>query len=257
MKFNRVYVCALAAALYVSTASAGIILEITPSIGPNGFTNANLVSPGGYLDNAVKALMASAATFGPIGTPDYYKKLIGAVKPTDVVTTNGSPTFTSWLGVASPAVPFNNEYGNQLYYGLHALGTAGTRFSLNQLVFTNNFFGNSAPPYGFAGGTFGIDLVGRQNATFFNAGNPGTDTTLVDELWFGGLGDSFVFSSACGFSCIDGYARTLPFNFATGTYTLAGTSATAIVNVVPEPATMSLCALGIAGLLFVRRKISI
>lgn len=257
MKFNRVYVCALTAALFVSTASAGIILQITPSIGPNGFTNANFISVGGYQDNAVKALQTSASTFGPAGTADYYQKLVGALTPTNVVITNGSPTFNSWLGNNAPPVPFNVEYGNMLFWGLHALGTAGTQFSLSQLTFSNNFFGVSGAPYAFAGGTFGIDLVGRNGGTFYNQGNPGTDATLVDEFWFSGLGDSFQFSAGCGYACIDAYARNNPFNYASATYVLAGTTAAATVGVVPEPATMSLCALGIAGLLFVRRKISL
>jgi hypothetical protein len=45
--------------------------------------------------------------------------------------------FNSWLGVANPSAPFNNEFGNNLYFGVQIMG--GTQsFSLSELVYADN-----------------------------------------------------------------------------------------------------------------------
>lgn len=114
-------------------------LAIFPAVGPS------LASPSfyGFSQNALQALQEDLPTLGGPG-PTQYNRLAGSLNPLSLI--DSAFAFNSWLGIVNPAPPFDQEFGNQLYFGIQVVGGDGSDlFSLDQLIFFNYFFSSGEP----------------------------------------------------------------------------------------------------------------
>jgi len=269
----------LVAAIAVSTlglslpAFAQVTLQVFPSSAPNSYGSPSWA---GYEANALNSLENNLGNIGSRATdPTAYEIAGPFVQPSDFMVT----TFNSWQGVAGPlAAPFASELGNRMHFGLHA--SSATPFDLAEVTFSIsssdpanslgyvddlsgcNFNGTSR-----IGVNWGADgIKGTSDDIVYTAGNVGNDHTLVNELFYIGAGNALwpggddlnpgnpaggkQAAIDASTSYVMGYA---PFAV-TGSYTILGDTGSATVTAIPEPATVSLLALALGGLMLVRKR---
>lgn len=265
-------------------AQQGISIIVTPWAAPNVFGSPSF---DGAAQNQFNALRSGASSAGAPGTPTYYQAITGPVSYGALIATN----FNSWMGVANPGAPYQNELGNRIHYGISINGN-GQQFSISQLSLVldgngaNNYFdynfgtGYQYAAYGSGGGYVGIlkgldGIVGTSDDVFITSG---ADTQLVDALI--GRGSGMADAVTCGAgsgdygpcgagnqSYIDGEIAFLQadgFTQLTGTYSLVGTNATGAATVifatagVPEPATWltMILGFGLIGATIRRRRVA-
>jgi len=239
-------------------AAAAPLLYIAPSIGPDPFLSTSFDL---YSADALWALQHNLSSFGVVG-PGYYSQLGGFFTPNEVIGTN----FYSWLGQAPPPPLYASEYGNMLYYGLVIYGN-GTQFTLSDITFNDDFYGNIGPTELLANVAFGARLIGINygpdgvpgggDDTIYNGTVAiGTPSTLLDALYFSGFGDQFYVAgqgslAANQTALADAIAEinNACCAYSTGTYTLTlGGHAFVIEGTLntPEPGTVALVGLGLA-----------
>lgn len=229
------------------TASAAITLDVRASSAPNFYGSPSWA---GYLGNALSSLENGLGTTGDRTTsPTAYEVAGPIIQPGDIMVTS----FNSWMGVAGPlAVPFNNESGNRMHFGLHAYGDGTAQFTLNDLtfaihssdsgdslVFTGDFIGLNYSTTRF-GVNWGADRVkGGGDDTYYTSGN---GVTLVDELVYVGVGNAWwPGGDTPDQAAMDDAASWMRGNAPltiTGSYAILGNTGSDTVTVVPEPTTM-------------------
>ena len=248
-------------------AHAAISISVTPWLAPNAFGSPSFLPAAA---NAVDALYAGQTSGGTPGTPTFFQAQSNVTAQESIVT-----GFPSWLGQADPGTVFGsafaNELGNRMTFGLSAVGTDGTLFSISQLSFTSSSndtgnqlgFGFGAGHYQYAPGEFvgvlyGADgVLGGGDDTFVTTG---LNTQLVNAVFGRGSGNSF--AATCG----DGPCSTIAEQQAlineaaqfagqptqyTGTYSIGDFSGSGTFNIaggVPEPASWALMILGFGGI---------
>jgi hypothetical protein len=257
------------------------VITVIPSVGPSSLAG----SAANYDANALLALrngLSSTSTNGGPGSASVYNALVGLASANQVIDTFGA--FNSWLGVASPASPFNNEFGNNLYFGLRVIGGTDT-FSLSQLVYTDNLAIYDPSLAGTTPFSFNGDNYDSRFLAFLDNGTtPGTldagdsqvalntaGTTAVNYLFYRGV--PTFFTPVAGANNQQALNNTIaaidanrPLNL-TASYCLATTSgsltcgpvsgqASAGVGEIPEPSTYALMGLGLAALAYVRRRMA-
>ena len=251
------------------------VINIYPSVGPNPFASPNISA---YYTNAISALGSNSSSAGIAGTPGYYERLSGNLNPYSILFSDlGTPPFNSWNGVANPGGAFAGEFGNFLYFGLRIEDTSGT-FSLSQLAIPNdNLFGDQLPCSAPCFSDYRTDLLGinygadnapggaganadtvitsgastqqvnlllyRGNALGFNAGAYGTGQAALDAA------AAAVIASAPGLGAL---ANSFTI-YQLGTQPPVQSTVNFTLD-VPEPSTFSFLALGLAGLMAVRRR---
>jgi hypothetical protein len=274
---ERIHIVRKTLSLFVAVAGlsfAAPTLTIIPSIGPISGTP----SGDAYALNALNALRLNLTTFGAVG-PSQYNRFTGVLNPNQVVDTTGA--FNSWLGNANPAAPFNNEFGNALYYGIQWIGAnSSEQVSLSNFVFVDGYYSDPAVsiPYNTPADTYdGTTIIGVQYGTdglfgtaddiVVNSGQ--ANTTPVNALFYRGYNVSFgPFPSLPGTpqQQLDAYvgsqaAIVAAFgpqtSSAQGNSTSGNASANAVIGLttsIPEPSTYALIGIGLAALAYVRRR---
>jgi hypothetical protein len=254
------------------TCPAEIVVQVYPSLAPNALGSANW---SGYQTKAIYAIENGLSVNGDSATdPTAYQRAPSTLDAGQVAVTS----FPSWLGVADPPSPFQNEYGNRLHFGLHVLGN-GTKFSISEMSFTasssdtTNSLGFSwgLGTYNYGAGHVGINygadgIKGTSDDVRITSG---ANTQLVDELvsrgsgnaWWPG-GDAADPANPPGgrqasINDLRSWAESEKPISVMGSYTVQGVTGSASVNVVPEPGTsMLLIAGGLTGLaVWARRRL--
>jgi hypothetical protein len=178
---------------------------------------------------------------------------------------NAVTTFNSWQGIVNPPSPFNNELGNRIHFGLHAVGVDGTTFTLDSLTFslTSSDPSNSLAYSGnFTGtsynGTTRVGVIYNPDGskTFLTSDNGTTPVNEIDYIgvgnaWWPGGDDPNPGNPAGGPQlAMDNYYNNSGFPITIScTYSLDGYSGSASVVAVPEPGTLALLAVAGLGML--------
>ncbi len=259
--------------LFASTivAAAGPTVSVYPSLGPSE-ASPNLPQ---YAKNGVRQIGLGAIQYSD--TQRYVPSSF-LLAPGDLLVSQNIQTgFVSWNGFADPVAVYGPEFaadtGNVLRFAVQVMGN-GTKISLSELTFslastdvghTLDMPVTAAPgsySEGFIGLDYGVDGIRGTPDDLTIASGPGT--LQVDELIAVSFGKSWAIPSVppglTAQGALDTYGESLgamPFS-TTGTYSLMLPSGdaytgTASVSFVPEPATLSLLALGALALIRRRR----
>lgn len=266
---------AVGASFLTAPASAGVVVDVFASSAPNAYGSPSWA---GYLSNAMTGLRTGVSNVGGSRdtAPTAYEQLNGSFVAGDAMVTS----FHSWRGSASPAAPFDAEYGNRLHFGLLALGTDGTQFSLSDVSFSISS-SDSYNGLGWSGTLAGTTLNGTNRIGVLYGANGvydyglgddilltgnQADDVLVDALIYGGAGNAFWPQPTGGETeqqAIDGVAAyynhyvatvTGSYSIATADGVFAGDETLVNAGFVPEPWTLSVFGLGVAGLFGLRRR---
>jgi hypothetical protein len=162
--------------------------------------------------------------------------------------------------------------GTRLYFALHITAAGDAPFSLSQVSYSETDPPDVYPTetYGFdySGSSYASDLIGRTGATWGTFINSGAGTQMVSELIYVGeaIGwepNPYTGSNQADLNGVRDYLAGFAGQYITGTYFATGApsiSGRADVQFesggVPEPGTIALAAMGLAAMLFVRRKYS-
>lgn len=237
--------------LLTGVAAAAPLLYIDPSIGPDPFLSTSFDL---YSADALWALQHNLSSFGAVG-PGYYSQLSGFFTPNEVIGTN----FYSWMGQAPPPPLYATETGNMLYYGLVIYGN-GTEFTLSDITFNDDFYGNIGPTELLANVAFGARLIGinygpngvpggGDDIIYNGTVAVGTPSTLLDALYFSGFGDQFYVDDPTKLASDIADISNACCAYSTGTYTLTVGGHTFVIEGTlntPEPGTVALVGLGLA-----------
>jgi hypothetical protein len=245
----------------INSASAATI-DVTEWVAPNVYGSSNWAAAEA---NAMAALFSGQSSHGPAGPAQFNAQ--SNVTSAEVVVTG----FNSWRGVANPGVPYQNEYGNRMHFGVRIDGE-GSQFSISQLSFsatsTDPFnalaFGWTAGSYNYGTGWWGV-LKGQDGELFTGDDTfitSGVNTQLVDGLVGRGSGNSFAaYCPGCTpaqmQAAIDAVAAYPGSGFSfTGVYALGAFNGEGTFNIsaVPEPSTWAMMILGFAGIGFLAHR---
>jgi hypothetical protein len=240
-----------------------ISIEVYASSAPNAYGSP---SWNGYVTNALYALEHGLSSYGDRSTsPTGYEIAPDIVGPGEIAVT----TFRSWRGELNPTGAFQNELGNRMHFGLHAVGDGTEQFALNDLTFAlhsgdatdtlayvGDFVGygyNGTTRYGIYWG--GDRLKGTADDIVYTSGN---GTTLVDELVYVGVGNAWWpgGDDPSPGNPVGGAQAAMDDYFAwvgseapitvTTTYSINGFSGSDSVDVVPVPGAVLLGMLGLS-----------
>jgi hypothetical protein len=257
----------------VVRADSAVTINVYPSLAPNADGSP---SWNGYVANAQDGLQNGLATVGnPDTDPTAYQVVSNIAANQDLVT-----SYASWNGVANPTGAFVGELGNRLHFGV--VITSATPFDLADVSFdlSSNDTGNTLSYIdNLAGTDFGNGkrvgvYNGPDGTVTYDASNPGSDTDLINTLYYVGAGNAWwpggsdpdPSNPLLGQQgAIDSTAAWVSANVTeiSATYTLTlpdvgsySGSASVLVTPVPLPAAAGIgfCMLGGFGALFAMRK---
>lgn len=255
--------------------ASNINIDVFASSAPNVFGSPSWSA---YAANALHSLENGLGSTGNRNlSPTAYEVLVDYFDPGDVMVTS----FNSWRGVANPVVPFNNEYGNRIHFGLHAFGDGGPssiRFRLSDLSY---YINSSDGLLNFAGDFVGLDFNGTTRYGIdwgtdrVKGGGDdtiitgvGSGSTLIDELVYVGVGNAYWPANIAQMVDTSAYIYEQELTI-TGGYvltdgdTFGATDNTTIMvrsappppsNDVPEPVSLTLLGAGLLTLRRIRRS---
>jgi len=228
-----------------------ITVTIVASIGPAP-TSSSLQQ---YENNAEMALQNGDTTFGTINTPTYYSQVGGTINPLGFITT----TYNSWLGTMNPASPYNNEFGNAVFFGLTAVASGGATFDMNDI----NFLLSGSPstplaPQLFDSNTVGFAGPGQTNEVFTSGNATTDDSAALTSFYTSGIFADTVVNDPTTVANVIATELEGP---AAASYTVMGNATTGTEEItfnvpasVPEPSTFVFLGLGLAAMAGLRRR---
>jgi hypothetical protein len=259
---------AASALLVASTAQAQINTTVVPTIGPDSFTSPNNT---GYYQNAINALSGLSIFANSPAPAAAYTGPVGTISSNSVLAT----PYNSWMGVAPPSGAYAGEFGNNLYFGGQMVSAQPgvQQFLVTSVSFSatsNNADGGLlvAPITGPITFTdFGVTSSGAVVGVIYNGPGTGDDVyittsgnagTLVDAIFFSGPSTSYFDGSPSGptdqdsinsaLATINGFGPvSVTGTFSTST-AFGGAPGSATADVVPEPASYAVMAIGMVGL---------
>jgi len=186
-----------------------------------------------------------------------------------------TPGFSSWQGSTPGLYP--SEYGTALYFSVHVAAVGGASFTLDQLGAQETYLGQTQPQY--VPGDFGTGAgapyftsfnVGRLLGGGLTTGSEPANSSLVDLYYVGvgfvqgldplagGSNQNKIDVTAAGVMALADRTTQVCY-FIGGNNTNAASNCgsvniTAAPTGVPEPGTLALLGLGLAGVAFLRRR---
>ncbi len=218
-----------------------ITITVIPALAPNVYGSPNWNA---WVSNATTAIFNGYTSYGDPSSPAYYQQAPAVISVTNNIVTG----FPSWNSVADPGDFFGpnyaNESGNRIQFGIDIKG--GTNLiSISQLSFSaNSSDASNSLGFSFAEGSYnysasyvGIIYGPGGTNTYITSGPP---TQLVNEIVGRGSGNAWdtydtsgnIASEQSNIDLLISQLGNQPFNF-TGTYTLAGVSASNAVTFNP------------------------
>jgi hypothetical protein len=270
MKSRSIAVLAISLAAAI-TARAQVTVTTEATMAPNIYGSP---SWNAWVANGFYAAENSLSSYGAAGPSQFN------VAPVSLpVAANFVTGYPSWMGQADPAAPYNNELGTRASF-VAVINGNGTLINMNNFGITmsssdpGNALGvswpnNSIEPGDWTYDQYDIGLVFSNGLnisggfTIVNSGDPGQE---VNEIISIGAGNAYAsYTAAEGGddpNLGDTDQQILNYDIAqapssynfTGTFTYGTASGSATVQFIPEPGTVSLVGIGLAGLLFVVRR---
>lgn len=219
----------------------GISITVIPALAPNAYGSPNWNA---WVSNATTAIINGYPACGDPASPSYYQQAPAVISVTNDIVTG----FPSWNSVADPGDVFGANYsqelGNRIQFGIDIKG--GTNLiSISQLSFSAHStdasnsldFAFDQGSYNYSASYIGI-IYGPGGTNTCITSGPATQ--LVNEIVGRGSGNAWdtydtsgnVASQQSNIDLLISQLGNQPFNF-TGTYTIAGVSASGSVTFNP------------------------
>ncbi|HTS17165.1 MAG TPA: PEP-CTERM sorting domain-containing protein [Verrucomicrobiae bacterium] len=254
------------------TATAQVTITTEATMAPNIYGSPSWSA---WAANATYAAENGLTSYGAAGPSQF------SVAPLSLpVAANFVTGYASWMGQADPAAPYNNEYGTRASL-VSIVNGNGSLINMNSFGITlsssdpGNNLGvdwpnNSILPGDWTYDQYDIGLVfsnGLDISGGFSIVNSGDPGQQVNEIISIGAGNAYAsYTAAEGGddpNLGDSDQQILDYDIATqapGSYDFTGTvsygslTGSATIQFIPEPGTISLVGMGLAGLLFVVRR---
>ena len=254
----------------VAAISAAPMVTIFTAIAPNATGSPSYAQ---WQTNAVACIVAGLTSCGTPNTPTFFSETTSFVAADEDVT-----NLPSWLGMANPATPFNNELGNRITFIAVVHDASGLVNIANQLSILVTVPASS--DYNTGGGvalsvpskttystfTVGVDVNGGNMVTNTQTSGSGAHNFILSFIGFGlepFLMPENQAAINANIAAIQGNPgdRTLTdcalYGGATATPGCPGSDTVTVGDVgVPEPGTVSLLVFGLVGLGVIRRKLT-
>ena len=256
-----------------TNANAAISVDVYPAFAPVGPVSPNWNA---WVANAINFLQTGSGDAASRSNPADFELiplLPNTVPNSEFIVT----TFNSWRGQAGPAAPFDGEFGNRWHAPVRIQGDGAMEFALKDIMFVAD---SSDPQETFdmmgslAGLSFSDTRIGVQwgadnmpgggDDIVYDGSNPGTDATLVDAMYYVGIGDGFFMDGAVEGETqadIDAFiGSACPCAEISVGYQVKDSMGTVIAegaesfSAIPEPSTGIMALFGIFGLISTIRR---
>ena len=190
---------AMAGSAAMASPAPPVTITVFPSLAPNAYGSPSWA---GYMANAQTGLQNGLSTVGDRNTDPTGYQVVSSIAANQPLVTS----YPSWDGVANPTGAFSSEEGNRLHFGV--VIESSTAFSLNEITFSLNS-NDSGNTFNYDDNLAGTDFsngkrvgiyygadgakggVGVNADVTYNASNPGSDATPINELYYVGAGNAW------------------------------------------------------------------
>ncbi len=263
---------AVVLAVSVAAISAAPMVTIFTAIAPNASGSPSYAT---WQANAVACIVAGLTSCGTPGTPTFFSETTSFVAADEDVT-----NLPSWLGMANPATPFNNELGNRITFiaVVHDASalvdiTSGMSFLVTVPASSDYNTGGgvalSASRTTYSGFTVGVDVNGGNMVTNTQTSGSGAHNFILSFIGFGLEPFTMPENQAAinaNIAAIQGNPGDKTLTDCTvfgGPQPCSNTNPASSMDTVtvadvgvPEPGTVSLLVFGLVGLGVIRRKLT-